>query len=122
MQLYNVGWCWFSWEHTWCEDYSDYALETILKGSGLFAGFSAQSSPSGSRQLFNHTAELDEAVSRLQEAAAPEQPHRSLAPVTVATDLIDLKENMASADPTPPGVGEIGALDACTYLQDFARC
>ena len=72
--------------------------------------------------MFKHTAELDEAVSRLQEAEAPEQPHRSLAPVTLATELKDLKESMASADPTPPGVGEIGALDACTYLQDFAGC
>jgi hypothetical protein len=44
-------------------------LESILKGSGLFAGFSPQSSPSESRQFFTQDdAEIDEAVSRLLEA------------------------------------------------------
>ena len=118
--IYIVGLCWFSWQHTWCEDYSDYALESILKGSGLFAGFSPQSSPSESRQFFTQDdAEIDEAVSRLLEAEPPEQPHRSLAPVTLATELKDLKDLKESAHPNRPSVGETGALDsldACLHI------
>jgi len=92
-------------------------LESILKGSGLFAGVSPQSSPSESRQFFTQDdAEIDQAVTRLLEAEAPEQPHRSLAPVTLATELKDLKE---SANPNRPSVGETGALDsldACLHI------
>lgn len=99
-------------------DYSDYALESILKGSGLFAGVSPQSSPSESRQFFTQDdAEIDQAVTRLLEAEAPEQPHRSLAPVTLATELKDLKDLKESANPNRPSVGETGALDSLDELR-----
>ena len=62
-------------------------------------------------------AEIDAAVSRLLEADAPEQPHRSMAPVTLARPELKALKERASADPNGPSVGETGALDSC--LHDF---
>ena len=92
------------------------------KGRDSSRGFLpiVQCSPSESRQFFTQDdAEIDEAVSRLLEAEPPEQPHRSLAPVTLATELKDLKDLKESAHPNRPSVGETGALDsldACLHI------